>query len=395
MDKYIEVYSILYDLAELTKEEYYQLNSIYGSEVVSSVIEDLVAEDETNLEVFKVHYESRYSKLLYKRGFSFTSYTAYRADITSIPCLDDEKNSFLMLQISDVIKKLNEIFIILDCDDSVFKSCKTPWIEDKVQYCLNICTDLVMLDKLSSLFEKYIQLKDIVINGNLRLVTLIASEYSASGLITFDDIVQWGNIGLMRTVEKYNPTKGSTFSSYASINIHSAILNNIASLNYSMGLTRYIISQNRQILEVMSNLSVQYGREVKYEEAAIFLGKSVDWIQRVMIIFSEPLFLDKSLESDVECLKVTYKDLIEDKNSSVYDIVYDNYLSKVIKRTLENTLTERQLFVILNYFGFEGNYSIPVIASMLGVTRQATDQLMKNALKKLKKKTNIMEFATD
>jgi len=283
MEGYTEVYSILHDVDRLLLCDYEYLVLEYGKTLVDLVIQDLIDEDEDNAYRFEIE-DSHLDKSIGLSGSSI-----YRNDVKMIPSLDANKNLALMKQITYIIKELEKIFMFLGCDNTILGSRKTPWIEDKIAYCLENCSDSFILDKLKVLSVEYGSLKKILLEGNLRLVLLVASKYKFDSYDSFFEIIQNGNMGLMRAIEKFDISKGTAFSTYAAIEIHRSIKYNFKNSKYPVELSHHYIYTYHSILKAINDLSIQLGRYPTYKEVSDYMKKPISSIQGIMNSFLKPL----------------------------------------------------------------------------------------------------------
>lgn len=391
VSQYDEIYNILNDVDILSKEGYCELVSLYGEDIVNSLIEYLVKEDENNYYKFEFYFSNKYKELIGTEELN--NYSIYVSDMSMFASLNEHGNILLLEELRGMVVKLEELFLLLGCDDSILGKRKTPWIEDKINYCLGICNDSSLLCKLEELFKKYNEIRKKIIEGNLRLVLKIAGDYRVDSLTNSLDIIQYGNIGLMRAVEKYDITKGKSFSTYAIYWIKEEISRNIRNIKYSTWVPEYLVNKNREIFNASSELSIKFDREATEKEVADYVNKSVEYIRLVKNLFLPAVSLNELTLYGDECIGSTLLEIIEDEKANVYDIVCRKEVREKIKFILESRLTKRECFVLMNYLGFYGEqYSIVQIAMMLGVSRQRVDQLKSSALKKVRQMDNLINL---
>lgn len=387
---YNEVFNILSDIEKINKEQYEELVSIYGVSVIGSVIEKLVKENEENIYRFDVYFSNMVDEL----NFCDDNYRLYLNDISLLPCMDEDSNLKLILQLTEIIKKLENIFMLFDF--AQIKNNKFLWIEDKVNYCLEKCNDSIVLLDLERLFVEYNYIRGKIIEGNLRLVIKIASEYRADGLINSLDIIQYGNIGLMRALEKFDVTRGIAFSTYAVYWIKEEIRRNIRNIKYSTWIPEHLVNENRSLSRIESDLSINFGRRANDEEISLVSGKSVDKIKQIRNLFLRPISLDENIAIIDDFADYSLLDLIGDESADVYEIVYNDFVCVKLKEILEEILTERQRAVLMYLYGFYGDkYSETDVAAIIGVSRARINQIKNDAIKKLKRISNIRSMWYD
>lgn len=388
---YEEVYSILSSIDKLSKDNYEQLISIYGEAVVGAVIESLIEEDEENLYRFEIYFSENNNDL--EVTADLRNYDIYVSDISSIPCLDTEKNLMLMKRIYPIIQELEELFKILNCDDSILGGNKTPWIADKVKYCLDNCNDLELLNRLKELNDKFCYLRDIIVSGNLRWVILIASQYKNNPESTFDDVIQSGNMGLIRAVEKFNPMKGASFSNYSSYWIDHYIIRTMKRMKYSVKISEKTIYKNHHLLDARNELCLKLGRVVTDSELSAYTGVDVNEIKLMSKIFLEPLSLDESLNfgyDDIGDLPIVRCDLVIDDTVDVFEEVSSTMSLMDINNLLGTYLDDRELEVIKLYLGIgSASYTLKEIAGLLNISKQMVCRIKKKAINKLSKRRKL------
>ena len=385
-----ELFNILSDIEKLTKEQYEELISIYGVSVVNSVIEKLVKENAENIYRFDIYFSNMVDEL----NLCDDNYRLYLNDISLIPCMDEDSNYRLILQLTNIIKKLDNIFILFEFEQ--VDNNKFLWIEDKINYCLDNCNDSVVLVELEKLFVEYKYIRGKIIEGNLRLVIKIASEYRADGLINSLDVIQYGNIGLMRGLEKFDITRGTVFSTYAVYWIKEEIRRNIRNIRYSTWIPEYLVNENRALSRIESDLSIKYGRSANDEEISLVSGKSVDKIKQIRNLFLRPISLDENIAIVDDFADYSLLDLIGDESADVYEIVYSDFVCTKLNEILKEVLTERQRTILMYLYGFYGiKCSETDVAAMIGVSRARINQIKNDAIKKLKRIRNIRSMWYD
>lgn len=390
-EKYVEVYSILCDVDKLSIEEYNQLASIYGSEIVDLVISDLIDENEEKIYSFEVSLSENVTQL--EKNGSLKNFDIYCSDISNVPFFDADKNLEIMEKIYAIIQELEDLFLMFDFNDLNLSGIHTPWIIDRIDYCISKCHNLQILSRLRFLNDEYKKYRNMITEGNLGLVISIAVNYASVINSNFDDIIQNGNIGLMRAVEKYNPYKGTSFSTYAYYWIEQNIIRGNKKIKYLVKIPNNIIYDNHHMLEVRNQLSLELGRNVTNRELAEYTGKSLDDINLWTKIFLEPLSLNETLKYDeyeVNGLEITRSDLIVDDNASVFQQVANREFLDNMDKLLPMYLNEEELFVIRHHFGFGvADYTLSEIAKIFNMNLKHICYINSKAIKKLARKHKI------
>jgi RNA polymerase primary sigma factor/RNA polymerase nonessential primary-like sigma factor len=238
--------------------------------------------------------------------------------------------------------------------------------------------------------------KDHMIRANLRLVVSVARRYYRHAGLSFLDVIQDGNLGLIRAVEKFDYAKGFKFSTYATWWIRQAIERGRADRSRTVRLPVHVVEKLNRLNRIERNLATELGRDPTNEEVAAEAEMSVDQIEELRELTRSAVSLDTPIGEDGE---TRIGDLIEDIDVLQPAEVAEHRELIDGLRSLVASLPPRQAAIISMRFGLDDGkpHTLAEVAEQVGLTRERVRQLEKHALAELrnpKRHANLLPWAS-
>lgn len=307
------------------------------------------------------------------------SYKVSRADLAKA-----YEGNELNPDLINILKKskVKNIEKMLDKEKSAIESLQAQLVDIAKQVSLDILTFKNLVNMVQRGERESSKAKKEMIEANLRLVISIAKKYANRGL-QFLDLIQEGNIGLMKAVDKFEYRRGYKFSTYATWWIRQAITRSIADQARTIRIPVHMIETINKIMRTTRQIIHDTGREPTPEEVANKLGMPLEKVRKVLKIAKEPMSLEDPVGDDEGSY---FGDFIEDKNAvQPLDAAILSNLREVTTKVL-SSLTPREERVIRMRFGIGTNtdFTLEEVGKLFLVTRERIRQIEAKALRKLR-----------
>ncbi len=244
--------------------------------------------------------------------------------------------------------------------------------------------EIELAEKIQARNKTSAEARDRMIRSNLRLVISIAKRYTNMGL-TFSDLVEEGNIGLMRAVEKFNPKRGYRFSTYASWWIKQGIMRALSNQGKTIRIPVYIYDMISRWRKVRDGLMQKLNRVPTRKEIAKIMEVPVEKVKEIENIAGRPGSLNApvSIDSSVELIDLIEDDSAHSPEQKMGEVLKGERVHEILK-----TLDERERKILILRFGLEGEepHTLEAVAKKFGITRERIRQLEVVALKKIRER---------
>lgn len=371
---YEDIKLILSGLSEVSEIQLNRLFDVYGVDAVKKVMQIL---NNDSIGLTSVDSEESNDDELK------TSFDYYISDISGVVDISLEDKKVMIEEIVEIVKYLKEILDRVSID-VISSRGKKAWLCDKVVYCNEFCNDSVLVEKVNILYKKYVDKRNLLIESNLKFVISIAVEYfNESRGLDLDELVQYGNMGLIRAFETYDTSFNTDFLTYASYWIkQSIILNSKKTMNYYK-VPIYLYSLYSEKMNAIEVLSYKLGRSPTDLEIAEFMGISLKKLRILSDAFLPILSLDESLDTSIDGLSITRIECIPDETIDLErDLeLYD--MSSELHSYMCDVLDDRERFILRNRYGFDDMNRVEDIARELKISSQRVYQLSDRAIGKL------------
>jgi RNA polymerase nonessential primary-like sigma factor len=227
--------------------------------------------------------------------------------------------------------------------------------------------------------------RQTMIEHNLRLVVSIAKHYINRGVVLLD-MIEEGNIGLMRAIDKFEPERGFRFSTYATWWIRQSIERAIMNQARTVRLPVHMVRELNQILRGKYHLEAQQrdGKDARAADIAHLVGRSVEDVQNILALSEHATSLDAPLDNDPQS---SLMDMLPGESDDGPDARFEHLEMTVLVRDWLDKLPHKQRVVIMRRFGLDNNdpATLETLAEEMNVTRERVRQIQQEALTKLKR----------
>ncbi len=310
----------------------------------------------------------------YLDDVSDDSVRLYLREIGKIPLLNAEEELELAQKVVANHEELGEVQELLaamktkEAEEGLTK-------DEKVEY-----------SKLKSRAAKLSKPKDAMAEANMRLVVSIAKRYSGRGL-DFLDLIQEGNTGLLRAVEKFDPDKGFKFSTYATWWIRQAITRAIADQARTIRIPVHMVETINKLLRTQRRMTQELNREPTIEELAKELEMEPEKVEYVIKIKQDIQSLDAGVGRDDDEADSVLQDFIEDEDSATPEESATMQLLKEQVQSVLSSLSDREQKIVRMRFGLDNgkSHTLEEVGQEFAVTRERIRQIEAKALAKLRK----------
>lgn len=256
--------------------------------------------------------------------------------------------------------------------------------------------DLETSTRILLTLDKLVKNKHTVIERNLKLVASIARHYNTKGM-EYDDLIQEGNIGLMRAVDRFDSEKGFKFATYAHWWVRQALGRAIADQSRMIRIPVHLVESINKVLKSTVALSNRLGRDPSPEEIAVYTDLTLSKVNKSLQAISKPISFEASFyTNDDENESATLANVLASESSDADPeyLVFQDILNKLIAEIFDS-LTEREQMVLRLRWGFDKfhgeNRTLESVKDLMGVSRETVRQIELATYRKIKENESFLE----
>lgn len=312
------------------------------------------------------------------------SIRVYLREIGRIPLLTQEEEQKLGHQVVANAGPLNEAEADLAKTEAALKETTDPTEKAKLRK---------HASSLRFRIKKLKQPKDKMAEANMRLVVSIAKRYTGRGL-DFQDLIQEGNTGLLRAVEKFDPDRGFKFSTYATWWIRQAITRAIADQARTIRIPVHMVETINKMMRTQRRLTQQLNREPTVDELAEVMGETPEKIKYIFKIKQDIQSLDATISKTEDDDSSELGNFVEDSATLRPEDATDEELLREQVAQMVDTLSDREKKIIRLRFGLDGErpHTLEEVGAEFAVTRERIRQIEAKALSKLRRSKDTVKL---